>query len=144
MSVQADVAPLPAPRRGFMFGELLMAVVLLAVAISSVTALMYSVGRHPRQREAVDCTAKASATLPECAKSAKAKSSATNPRSAAKLLVSGCATRTTREVKDCNDSVASARAAEGTTLRSRTDSASLQLLPKRPKRATRPDLGFVR
>jgi len=126
-----------------MFGELLVAVFLLAIAISSVTALMYSVGRHPRNR-AVDCTAKASAALPECAKAAKGKASATNPRSAAKLLVSGCATRTTREVKDCNDSVASARAAEGTTLRSRTDSASLQLLPKRPNRAARPDLGFVR
>jgi len=127
-----------------MFGELLMAVVLLAVAISSVTALMYSVGRHPRQREAVDCTAKASATLPECAKSAKAKPSVTKPRTAARLLVAGCATRADgAEVKDCSDP-APAGGSERTTLRSRTDSASLELLPKRPKRAPRPDLGFVR
>lgn len=126
-----------------MFGELLVAVCLLAIAISSVTALMYSVGRHPRNRP-VDCTAKASASLPECAKPAKAKTSSRKPGSATKMLVSGCATRTESQVRECTDSVAAARASDGTTLRSRTDSASLELLPKRPKRAARPDLGFIR
>ena len=108
MSVQADVAPPPpeARRRGFMFGELLVAVVLLLIAISSVTALMYSVGRHPRQRETVDCTAKAAATLAKCAKSSPAKASATKAKTAS--------------------------------------AASLELLPKRPEKEVRPDLGFIR
>lgn len=126
-----------------MFGELLVAAFLLVIAISSVTALMYSVGRHPRSRP-VDCTAKASAALPECVKSSRATVSPRKSESAARMLVAGCATRTESQVKECTDSVTAARAAEGTTLRSRTDSASLELLPKRPKRAVRPDLGFVR
>lgn len=126
-----------------MFGELLVAVVLLAIAISSVTALMYSVGRHPRTK-AVDCAAKTSEALPECAKARTAKPSPSKSSSASRLLLSGCATRTEAQVKECSDSVAAARSPDATTLRSRTDSASLQLLPKKQKRAARPDLGFVR
>ena len=143
MSVEADSGKSAGSHRGFMFGELLVAVFLLAIAISSVTALMYSVGRNPRNRP-VDCTARASAALAECAKPSKAKASTPKSTSTAKMLVSGCATRTESQVRECTDSVAAARSADGTTLRSRTDSASLELLPKRPKRTARPDLGFIR
>lgn len=125
-----------------MLGEMLVAVFLLAIAISSVTALMYSVGRQ-RHHRAVDCTAKAARALPECAKSAEAQASPVKSKSAAKLLVSGCATRTDSQVKECPNP-RSGGSSQGTTLRSRSDSASQQLVPKKPERLTRPDLGFVR
>lgn len=142
MTGKADAAAPPATRRGFMFGELLVAVFLLAIAISSVTALMYSVGRHPRARAAVDCKAKGSARSPECAVSAK--TGAAKTRNAGKLLVAGCARRTGSEVQECEDSATSAGKTAETVLRSRTDSASRELLPKKARRTTRPDLGFVR
>jgi hypothetical protein len=142
MSDQADSAPASPPDRGFMVGELLVAVFLLVIAVSSVTALMYSVTRHPRQRPVEECTGtnpKASANCPVPAKSPAAKT-----KTASRLLLAGCATRRGAEVKECTDSVAASKAAGATTLRSRTDSASLELLPKKPQRAPRTDLGFVR
>jgi hypothetical protein len=128
-------------RRGLVIGELLVAFVLLAVAISSLTALMYSVARNPRTRAqavAVECTQKGSATSPKCVANAKSASGS-------KLLVAGCATRSGSKIQGCTDSVLSARGSDGTTLRSRTDSASLEMLPKKPvTRRNRTDLGFVR
>ena len=141
MSDQADSAPATPPDRGFMVGELLVAVFLLVIAISSVTALMYSATRHPRARSAEECTEKGSAASARCAVPAKAP--VAKSANAARLLLAGCATRSGAEVKECRDSVA-ALAPGATTLRSRTDSASLELLPKKPQRTTRTDLGFVR
>jgi hypothetical protein len=128
-----------AARRGLVIGELLVAFVLLAIAISSLTALMYSVTRNPRTRSpVVECTEKGSATSPKCVAQAKATNGS-------KLLVAGCATRSGSKIQECTDSVVSARGPDGTTLRSRTDSASLEMLPKKPvTRKNRTDLGFVR
>ncbi|MDQ3674958.1 MAG: hypothetical protein M3365_11340 [Gemmatimonadota bacterium] len=142
MSAEADSAQSDESGRGFMLGELLVAVFLLVVAISSVTALMYSATRHPRARAAEECTEKGSAGSAKCAVPAKA--STAKPKGAAKLLLAGCATRSGAEVKECRDSVAAFNAPGAMTLRSRTDSASLELLPKKPRRTTRTDLGFVR
>jgi hypothetical protein len=126
-------------KRGLVVGELLIAVVLLAVAISSLTALMYSVTRNPRTRSeaAVECTEKGSATSPKCATAPKAAT-------ASKLLVSGCATRSGASIQACNDSVQTAQTSDATTLRSRTDSASLEKLPRKTTRKQRTDLGFIR
>ena len=148
MSSQADSAPQRSARRGFVLGELFVAIFLLAVAISSVTALMYSVTRHPRTRAEAECSGKGVKDEPKCVAPAKSgsasKASASKGLSANNLLVSGCATRSGARVQACNDSVLKAQEAEGTTIRSRTDSASLQLLPRKAKRAARPDLGFIR
>ena len=142
MSDQADSAPESQPDRGFMVGELLVAVVLLVIAISSVTALMYSVTRHPRPRTVEECLDKSAKVSDKCV--APAKASTTKAKSASRLLLAGCATRSGAEVQECKDSVAASKAPGTTTLRSRTDSASLELLPKKPQRAPRTDLGFVR
>ena len=42
---------------GFVFGELLIALLLLAVAVSSLAALMYSVSRRPEGRAETECVA---------------------------------------------------------------------------------------
>ncbi len=146
MKLQADVARPAAAHGGFVLGELFVAILLLALAISSVSALMYTVTRPPRATTEVECVDKASARTAKCldAKAATGKTAAPKSASAAKLLVAGCATRSGSRVQACKDSVLEANAGEATTIRSRTDSASLQLLPKKPKRAPRPDLGFVR
>lgn len=141
MSDQADSAPSSPPDRGFMLGELLVAVFLLVIAISSVTALMYTVTRHPQPRAVEECTDK-SVKQSKCAAPAKAPTA--KSKASARLLLAGCATRSGAEVKECRDSVAASTAPGATTLRSRTDSASLELLPKKPQRAPRTDLGFVR
>ena len=142
MSDQADSAPASPPDRGFMVGELLVAVFLLVVAISSVTALMYSVTRNPRPRTADECLDKKAKASAKCTTPAKAPT--VKAKNASRLLIAGCATRTGAEVQECRDSVAASRAPGATTLRSRTDSASLELLPKKTQRAPRTDLGFVR
>jgi predicted lipid-binding transport protein (Tim44 family) len=146
MKLQADVARPATAHGGFVLGELFVAILLLALAISSVSALMYTVTRPPRIATAVECVDKASARTDKCLAAMAAASKTAAPKSAgsAKLLVAGCATRSGARVQACKDSVAEANAGEATTIRSRTDSASLQLLPKKPKRAPRPDLGFVR
>ena len=154
MSSKADSELPRTARRGFVLGELFVAIFLLALAISSVTALMYSVTRNPRARTPAECSDKAAASEPRCRGMVKAKAKATaNARTAsgrskesstATLLVAGCATRTAGRVQACEDSVLARQEPNATTLRSRTDSASLKLLPKKIKRESRPDLGFVR
>ncbi|HWL39834.1 MAG TPA: hypothetical protein VNO75_06310 [Gemmatimonadaceae bacterium] len=137
---QADSAPNEATGRGFVLGELLVAALLLVVAISSLTALMYTVTRNPRAPASAECTATSGAGSAKC-EVMKPKASP----AASKLLVSGCATRTGSRVQTCKDSVLLASSEEGTIIKSRTDSASLALLPKKSsKRAKRPDLGFIR
>jgi len=57
-----DGRPVEGHRRGFVFGELLIAFLLLAVAVSSLAALMYSVSRRPVGSAYSGCVASAAAT----------------------------------------------------------------------------------
>jgi hypothetical protein len=125
-------------RRGFVFGELLIALLLLAVAVSSLAALMYSVSRRPATSAETECVA-GDAARGKCVPDKPAQ----NPDS--KLLRSGCATRSVFDQRECNDTVVSP---DGKAIiKARTDSASLALLAKRQKeqrRAERTDRGFIR
>jgi hypothetical protein len=126
--------------RGFVIGELLIALLLLAVAVSSLAALMYSVSRRPTAvRAESDCAASAAATG-KCVPNVIA---AGGP---SKLLRSGCATRSVFDQRDCKDSVVVKDTSEGTVVKARTDSVSMALLAKKQKaRAVeRPDRGFIR
>jgi hypothetical protein len=126
-------------RRGFVIGELLVAVLLLAVAVSSLVALMYSVSRRPAMREETECVGTNATTSPKCIAQAAGGPSA--------LLRSGCATRMGAAVETCKDSLAAADSPRETVLKPRTDSAAMALLEKRQK-ASRPvertDRGFIR
>jgi hypothetical protein len=128
-------------RAGFVIGELLVALLLLAVAVSSLAALMYSVSRRPEAeaREPDACVAKNGKIPGNCV-----------PRSAAggssKLLRSGCAAKTGNTARGC-DSIGGFDSLGETIVRSRTDSASLALLAKKQEAARaprRPDRGFIR
>lgn len=132
--------------RGFVIGELLIALVLLAVAVSSLAALMYSVSRRPTvERESLDpqCVASAAA-------SGKCIPKVKEAAASSKLLRSGCATRSVFDQRDCKDSLVSSAArdtAVETVLKPRTDSASMAMLakkPKPPRNVERADRGFVR
>ncbi len=137
----ADGHPHRRARRGVVIGELLIAVLLLAVAVSSLAALMYSVSRRPETRAEAECVA-ADAARGKCAPDKPAP----NPES--RLLRSGCATRSVFDQRDCKDSVVSAAAGSGdAVIRARTDSAAMALLAKKQKeqrRAERTDRGFIR
>jgi hypothetical protein len=139
--VPADGSPAHRARRGFVVGELLIAVLLLAVAVSSLAALMYSVSRRPMAHAEAECAASAAATgkcVPAAAPVAGGPS---------KLLRSGCATRSVFDQRDCKDTVVTRDTSEGTVLKPRTDSASLAMLAKRQKAqrsVVRPDRGFIR
>ena len=127
-------------KRGFVIGELLVALLLLAVAVSSLAALMYSVSRRPETREPVACVAKSGAAPGNC-------SSRSTAGGASKLLRSGCAAKSGSSARACNDSLLSADSSDETILRSRTDSASLALLEKKQnaeRTSHRPDRGFIR
>lgn len=135
-------SPAGSRRPGFVIGELLIAVLLLAVAVSSLAALMYSVARHPSDRDQAECVVKKGAATPDkCSASVAVVSSA-------KLFRSGCVTAATdkSQAQPCKDSVV-ADSAEETLLRPRTDSASLAALEKKQKSARqreRLDRGFIR
>lgn len=127
-------------RRGFVIGELLVALLLLAVAVSSLAALMYSVSRRPTASAETECSASAAATG-KCVPSAPA---AGGP---SKLLRSGCATRSVYDQRGCKDTVVTGDTSSGTVVKARTDSVAMALLAKKQKaqRATeRPDRGFIR
>src|SRR5207244_7815017 len=83
----ADGRPVERPRRGFMFGELLIALLLLAVAVSSLAALMYSVSRRPTTTRAETECVVSDAARGKCVPATAPQ----NPET--KLLRSGCATR---------------------------------------------------
>jgi Tfp pilus assembly protein PilV len=128
-------------RRGFVIGELLVALLLLAVAVSSLAALMYSVSRRPEveSREPVRCVAKNGTATGKCV-------SHSTPGAASKLLRSGCSAKIGSTARGC-DSVAGFDSLEETIVRSRTDSASLALVAKKQEAARaprRPDRGFIR
>jgi hypothetical protein len=129
--------------RGFVIGELLIALVLLAVAVSSLAALMYSVSRRPTSEKDPQCVASAAA-------SGKCIPTVPEGGGPSKLLRSGCATRSVFDQRECKDSLVSSAArdtAVETVLKPRTDSASMAMLAKKQKaqRAVeRPDRGFIR
>ncbi len=128
------------PARGFVIGELLIALLLLAVAVSSLAALMYSVSRRPSTADKTECVGKSTAS------SAKCVSLRSGEGGASKLLRSGCATRLGAAARNCKDTLLSGDSSDETILRARTDSASLALLARRQKErpADRPDRGFIR
>jgi hypothetical protein len=129
-------------RRGFVIGELLVALLLLAVAVSSLAALMYSVSRRPEAepREAAACVAKNGKLPGNCA--------ARSPQTAAsKLLRSGCVAKAGATARDCNNPVAGFDSLDETIVKSRTDSVSLAMVAKKQEAARaprRPDRGFIR
>ena len=136
----ADGSPAQRARRGFVIGELLIALLLLAVAVSSLAALMYSVSGRPTARAEAECSASAAAT----GKCVPATPAAGGP---SKLLRSGCATRSVYDQRGCKDTVVTGDTSNGTVVKARTDSVSLALLAKKQKaqRTTeRPDRGFIR
>ena len=138
-----DGRPAARARRGVVIGELLIAVLLLAVAVSSLAALMYSVSLRPTTRAETECVA-ADAARGKCVPDAKA---AQTPES--KLLRSGCATRSVFDQRNCKDTLGKAVAdsATETLIKPRTDSAAMALLAKKQKeqrRSVRSDRGFLR
>ena len=138
--MRADGRPRLRARRGFVIGELLVALLLLAVAVSSLAALMYSVSRRPSVQADTECAASAAA-LGKCVPARPAVPAA------AKLLRSGCETRSAFDRRPCKDSIGAGADTSGeAVVEARTDSAALALLAKKQKaeRARRPDLGFVR
>jgi len=138
--VPADGSPAQRARRGFVIGEILVALLLLAVAVSSLAALMYSVSRRPTARAEAECSASAAAT----GKCVPATPAAGGP---SKLLRSGCATRSVFDQRGCKDTVVTGDTSNGTVVKARTDSVSMALLAKKQKaqRTTeRPDRGFIR
>jgi hypothetical protein len=119
-------------------GELLIALLLLAVAVSSLAALMYSVSRRPAIADTTECVGKN-------ASSAKCVSLRSGEGGPSKLLRSGCATRVGLAARNCKDTLVSGDSSDETVLRARTDSASMALLPKKKEQsAARPDRGFIR
>ena len=133
-------------RRGFVFGELLMALLLLAVAVSSLAALMYSVSRRPQGRAETACVV-ADAARGKCVPATTANAS--EAPGSSKLLRSGCETRSVFDQRKCKDSVVSSEQENdtGTIVKPRTDSAAMAILAKKQKAQAakvRSDRGFIR
>jgi uncharacterized low-complexity protein len=128
-------------RHGFVFGELLVALLLLAVAVSSLAALMYSVSRRPEGRAETVCVA-ADAARGKCVPEK------TTDAGSAKLLRSGCETRSMFDQRKCKDTVVGNEdSSGGVVVRARTDSAAMALLAKKQKAQAakvRTDRGFIR
>lgn len=112
-------------RRGFIIGELLLAVLLLAVAVSSLAALMYSVSRHSESKTESACTDRGIAE--------SACTAHVNAGGGPKLLRSDCVAKGGKRVRGCGDSLIDSGAPAKTIVKSRTDSVSLSLVAKKPK-----------
>jgi hypothetical protein len=143
--VAADVHPEKESHRGLIVGELLLAVLLLAVAVSSLAALMYSVSHRSEARQEV------SQTTAGCVEKSGNASANCAPRATvgggAKLLRSPCVTENGTPARGCNDAVGNSAGGGETILKTRTDSASIALIAKKPKSSessARPDRGFIR
>ena len=137
----ADGRPVERARRGFMFGELLIALLLLAVAVSSLAALMYSVSRRPTTTRAETECVVSDAARGKCVPATAPQ----NPET--KLLRSGCATRSVFDQRKCEDSVVSIDSSGDAVIKPRTDSAAMAILAKRQKeqkQSVRSDRGFLR
>ena len=144
--MESDKALATRSRRGFVFGELLVALLLLAVAVSSLAALMYSVSRRPEGRAETACVA-ADAARGKCVP--KTVNADAAPASASsKLLRSGCETRSVFDQRKCKDTVVSNEDnSGGTVVKPRTDSAAMALLARKQKAQAakvRTDRGFIR
>jgi Tfp pilus assembly protein PilV len=127
-------------RKGFVIGELLVAALLLAVAVSSLAALMYSVSHRTESRVASGCVEKNGARAAKCA-------SAPLPGGGPKVLRSECSTSGAIHPKGCTDSAVIGDGSGDVILRSRTDSVAIAIAAKRQKAArdaARTDRGFVR
>ncbi|HEY8832160.1 MAG TPA: hypothetical protein VIM21_06600 [Gemmatimonadaceae bacterium] len=128
-------------RRGFVIGELLVALLLLAVAVSSLAALMYSVSRRPEadSREPAACAAKNGKVPGNCVPHG-------TQSSASKLLRSGCAAKAGTSARGCNEQGVGFDSVDETVVKSRTDSASLAMVKKQEaaRGPRRPDRGFIR
>ena len=135
----AEGRPARRARRGFVFGELLIALLLLVVAVSSLAALMYSVSRRPAGRTGAECVA-SEAALGKCVPENPVIAPTASP--ASKLLRSGCATVSVYDQRNCKDSVTTGT--DETIVRARTDSASLAMIAKKVKPSPRTDRGFIR
>lgn len=139
--MQSESALAARSRHGFVFGELLLALLLLAVAVSSLAALMYSVSRRPEGRAETECVASAAAHGKCVPKNASAPASS-------KLLRSGCETRSIFDERKCKDTAVSSDDSTGeTVVKPRTDSAAMALLAKKQKAQAakvRTDRGFIR
>ena len=136
-----DGRPVERARRGFMFGELLIALLLLAVAVSSLAALMYSVSRRPTTTRAETECVVSDAARGKCVPVTAPQ----NPET--KLLRSGCATRSVFDQRKCKDSVVSIDSSGDAVIKPRTDSAAMAILAKRQKeqkQSVRSDRGFLR
>jgi hypothetical protein len=141
----ADGRPVERARRGFMFGELFIALLLLAVAVSSLAALMYSVSRRPTTTPAETACAVNDAARGKCVPPKPLQNPESNPES--KLLRSGCATRSVFDQRKCRDSVVGEDTAGEALIKPRTDSAAMAILAKRQKQqrqSVRSDRGFLR
>ncbi|PYO46443.1 MAG: hypothetical protein DMD72_12770, partial [Gemmatimonadetes bacterium] len=108
-----------------MFGELLIALLLLAVAVSSLAALMYSVSRRPTTTRAETECVVSDAARGKCVPATAPQ----NPET--KLLRSGCATRSVFDQRQCKDSVVSIDSSGDAVIKPRTDSAAMAILSKR-------------
>jgi hypothetical protein len=126
--------------RGFVIGELLVAALLLAVAVSSLAALMYSVSHRLDSRASTACVGKTGAGAVKCPAAPLAGGGA-------RLLRSNCSSGSPARSQGCTDSAVVAGESGDLILRSRTDSASLAVAAKKQKAArdaARTDRGFVR
>lgn len=138
--MKADGHPTLGARRGFVFGELLVAALLLVVAVSSLAALMYSVSRRPAGHADAEC-APGNAAIGKCVPERPA------PPNPSKLLRSGCETRSVFDQRPCKDTVVADDTSGDAVVKARTDSAALAILARKQKAeraAARTDLGFVR
>src|SRR3954462_977902 len=122
----ADGRPAARARRGFVIGELLIAVLLLAVAVSSLAALMYSVSRRPVATSAETECVPSEAARGKCVPDKPTQSPAS------KLLRSGCASRSGFDRRVCIDSLGS-DSSGAAVIKARTDSTAMALLAKRQK-----------
>jgi hypothetical protein len=137
-----DGRPAPRARRGFVIGELLVALLLLAVAVSSLAALMYSVSRRPTTRAEAECVV-ADAARGKCVPDKPAQP----PRSSeSRLLRPGCETLSNHDSRNCEDSLVGKDSEDAVTIKPRTDSAAMALLAKKKERrqSERSDRGFIR
>src|SRR5438477_11903836 len=98
--MNTDGRPHGRVRRGFVIGEMLVALLLLAVAVSSLAALMYSVSRRPMTRAETECVV-ADAARGKCVPDKPVQAA----RSTDKLLRAGCETRSIYDFRKCKDTV---------------------------------------
>jgi Tfp pilus assembly protein PilV len=133
----------PSPnRRGLVIGELLVAVLLLAVAVSSLAALMYSVSHREEEPAKLECVAGAKSVNAKCVSDRVATNAAKMVKSATNTLCAGESAVLTRECKE-----AQAPRDGGAVIKARTDSESVALIGKKEKESrkkVRTDLGFIR